>query len=244
MILLVLLALGGCVTVPDNGRQGSSDLLEARKLLRAGDYEQAIQRLETLKTRSERGSDVQQARLDLMYARYKRGNYTEARREAEEFIQAHPTHPKAAYAYYMRGLASHEQARQGLKDVRGSAALEYAGRARQAFQHFAALLRRYPESPYTEDAVQRMVELRDELGRHELRLAEQRMAQRDYAEAADRARYVVEHYTGGAAVPDALALLVRAYRATGKEQAAETALRMLDANHPEHPALEKLRKSN
>lgn len=239
-MVLALLTLGGCATVPDDGRDG--DMLEARKLLRAGDYDQAIQKLETLKAGAEREGDVQQARLDLMYAHYKSGDYPQARKEADAFIRDHRNHPKVAYAYYLRGLASDEQAREGLQGARGSAAHEHALQARQAFQHFAELLRRYPESPYTEDAVQRMVELRNELGRHELRLAEQRMIQRDYAGAADRARYVVENYTGGPAVPDALALLVRAYRATGQEEAAENALRMLDANHPDHPALSKLRQ--
>lgn len=243
MLVLALLVSGGCATVPEGVGDRRSDTAEARKLLRAGEYDQAVEQLERQKARATGATEAQQARLDLMYAYYKTGEYAQARQEANGFIQRFGASGKAPYAYYIRGLASHEQAREGWSRLRGTAADAHVREARTAFGHFAELLRRYPESPYTEDAVQRMVELRDEIGHHELRLAEEHMAQGDYGQAADRARYVADNYTGAAPVPEALALVVRAERAAGNEHAAQRALERLDTNHPDHPALERLRQA-
>ncbi|HEX9804041.1 MAG TPA: outer membrane protein assembly factor BamD, partial [Gammaproteobacteria bacterium] len=62
--------------------------------------------------------------------------------------------------------------------------------------------------------------------------------------AANRGKYVLENYQRSTAIPDALALMVRAYRLMGTEDLANDALRVLELNHPEHPALASLKSGN
>lgn len=240
---VVLALVGGCATVSQHDSDWTEAALDAREALRAGEYATAIPRLKTIKQRTGTGRFGEQARLDLIYAYHKQGQHREALQEAAEFIERYPNHPQLAYAFYMRGVTT-QQAAQATRGPEGTTALRDEKLARDAFGYFAELVRRFPDSPYTNDAVQRMVELRDTLARRELHLAEQRFKARDYQAAVSRARFVVDQYTGSAAVADALALLVQSYRSLGMTEAAENTFRMLDTNHPDHPAVESLRSGN
>jgi outer membrane protein assembly factor BamD len=65
-----------------------------------------------------------------------------------------------------------------------------------------------------------------------------------YLSAANRAKYVVENYQKTPAIADALATMVKAYRKLGMNKLAEDALRVLQLNHPEHPAIRALNKNS
>ena len=45
-------------------------------------------------------------------------------------------------------------------------------------------------------------------------------------------------------IADALAVMVEAYRKLGMDKLAEDALRVLELNHPEHPATKALKKAS
>jgi outer membrane protein assembly factor BamD len=114
--------------------------------------------------------------------------------------------------------------------------------ARQAFDEFAQLLRSFPDSRYAADARQRMVYLRNQLAEHDILVARYYIKRGAYLAAAGRARHVVEIYPRSAFTPEALEVMVTAYRILGQETQANDALRVLNLNYPSHPATERAGK--
>lgn len=161
---------------------------------------------------------------------------------ADRFIKLHPRHPNVDYAYYLRGLATYEQGEGAFESLfpQDKAQRDPAS-LRESFNYFKELVTRFPDSRYTPDAIERMTELRNTLARHELLVADYYLRRGSYLAAVNRAKYVLENYQRSTAIPDALALMVKAYRLMGMKDLADDALRVLEMNHPEHPALLELK---
>ena len=211
---------------------------EAKAALKAQDYETAIQRLEALEGRFPFGAYAQQAALDIAYAYYKYDEPESAIAAADRFIKLYPRHPRVDYAYYLKGLIKFEQGHSVFDRIGGNdPAKRDPAAARKAFQFFSELVKRFPKSPYAEDAVQRMVYLRNNLARHELMVAEFYMKRRAYVAAANRASYIVENLQRTPSVERALVIMARAYTELRLPELAEDAVRILQLNFPDNPSL-------
>ena len=211
---------------------------EAKSSLDAGNFERAIRYYKRLTSRFPFGDYSEQAQLDLAFAQYKRSDYDEAVSTVNRFVKTYPAHPKIDYAYYLRGLVNFDRNRSYidrlLPSQAGNRDLEAA---RQSFNDFSELLRRYPQSSYAADARQRMVFLRNDIANSELTVARYYFRRGAYVGAANRAKYIVENYQQAAQIPDALALMVQSYEALGQKDLADDARRVLEANAPDHPYL-------
>ncbi|MBK8068642.1 MAG: outer membrane protein assembly factor BamD [Rhodanobacteraceae bacterium] len=211
---------------------------EAKSSLDAGNFERAIRYYKRLTSRFPFGDYSEQAQLDLAFAQYKRSDYDEAVSTVNRFVKTYPAHPKIDYAYYLRGLVNFDRNRSYidrlLPSQAGNRDLEAA---RQSFNDFSELLRRYPQSSYAADARQRMVFLRNDIANSELTVARYYFRRGAYVGAANRAKYIVENYQQAAQIPDALALMVQSYEALGQKDLADDARRVLEANAPGHPYL-------
>ena len=108
---------------------------------------------------------------------------------------------------------------------------------RSAFAEFDTLVRRFPESEYVPDALERMAFLKDEMARHELLTARFYYERGAMIAAVNRVTWLLEHFDGSSHVPNALALLASAYEALGQEDLRADTLRVLAETDPEHPAL-------
>jgi len=80
----------------------------ARKSLDGSDYETAVRQYEALTARYPFSDQARQARLDLIYAYYRKGETESATDAAKQFLDENPTHPRVDYAWYMRGLIDFE----------------------------------------------------------------------------------------------------------------------------------------
>lgn len=244
--LLIAAALSGCASLP-TAEQGQSayaeDYASARQALETKRWPQAAQQLEALVKAAPKGRYEAQALLDLAYVYYQQGDYDKARQRADTFITEYRDHAKVAYAYYMRGLALDRSAQRELEQrLASQAPTPYPTEARRAFEAFAALVQRFPQSPYSEDSIARMRELRRGLARYELHRAAQQLARGEVEDAVKRTQYVIDRYSGSGVQPEALALLVRAYRAQGKTQQAQEALLSLETTYPDAPQLRQLQQ--
>ena len=242
-LLLPLLAsvlLNGCGMwgkEPDPTRGWSARQLyqAGKERLDEGDYETALDFYGKLESRYPFGVLAEQAQLETAYAHYKRDEPASAIAAADRFLKQHPRHPRADYAYYLKGLANFNPGRTFLdRFAPRDLSQRDPGSAMRSFRDFEELLRRYPESRYAGDAVQRMIFLKNTLAQHEMHVAGYYMRRRAYVAAANRARYVVEHYQGTPALPHALALMASAYRKLSLDDLAEDALRVLGLNYPGH----------
>jgi outer membrane protein assembly factor BamD len=158
---------------------------------------------------------------------------------AERFIKLHPRHPNVDYAYYLKGLVNFSQGSTIVdRIIPRDMSQRDPGAARQAFDDFSELVRRFPDSKYANDSRQRMLYLKNLLADHEVHVADYYMRRGAFVAAANRARYVVENYQRTPAVPEALAIMAKAYRLMDLDDLAADALRVLEMNYPGHPGIQ------
>jgi outer membrane protein assembly factor BamD len=248
LVVVWLAAVGGCGLLPDKidetkGWSAQRLYSEAHGNLSEGDYEKAIDLFEKLQARYPFGHFAQQAQLEMAYAYYKFDEPESAIATLDRFAKNYPRHPNLDYAYYLRGLTNFNR---GLNIIERFLPTDQSrrdpGAARQSFDDFAELLRRFPDSKYADDARQRMVYLRNNLALYEVHVAEYYMRREAYVAAAKRAKYVVEYYQGSPAVPEALAVMAKAYKLMGVDDLSADALSVLEHNYPNHPAIAEIRE--
>lgn len=211
----------------------------AQGSLRANNYANAVSKLQLLEARFPFGRYAQQAQLEIIYAYYRSAQPEAARAAADRFIRLHPRHPNVEYAYYLKGLASFDEDENFLARLFPmDPSTRDPGAARDSFNDFDQLIRRFPNSEYAPDAQKRMQYLRNLLAASEVNIARYYIHRGAYIAAANRGRYVFENLQGTAAVPDALAIMVEAYQLLGMEDLANDTLLVLSANFPEHDSLD------
>lgn len=243
---LVFALMTGCAWFgekPDITKDWSAARLyaAAKERLRNGDYEKAIDYYEKLEARYPFGAHSQQAQLDLTYAYYKNDQPGAARAAADRFIKLHPRHPNVDYAYYIKGLSNYVKTGGLLsRFLRKDYSKRDIGAATDAFRDFSELTRRFPDSKYAQDAAQRMLFLKNTLAMHEVHVARYYLSRGAYVAAANRARYVVENYQRTPAMPDALVVMAKSYKAMQLPELSEDAVRVLELNFPDHPGIQEV----
>ena len=184
------------------------------------------------------GNYADQAQLELIYVYHESANYESAIASADRFIRLHPRHPNVDYAHYMKGLSAAVQ-NKGLFSNRSpiDATKRDPGSARASFTTFSELINHYPDSIYAADARYRMLDLRNQLARHEIHVANYYFKRGAYLAAANRGRYVIENLQQTPAMPDALAVMAEAYYLLDLHDLAAIAADTLAINYPRHPSL-------
>jgi outer membrane protein assembly factor BamD len=243
------MAVAALITVAGCSKDNPEDDLEATELayytsaqgsLRASNYAGAIQKLQLLESRFPFGRYAEQAQLEIIYAYFKSSQPEAARSAADRFIRLHPQHPNVDYAYYLKGMVSFERDRNFLAAIIPmDPSTRDPGAARESFNDFTQLLRRFPNSEYAVDAQKRMKYLRNLLAASEVNIARYYIKRGAYVAAANRGRFVFENFQGAAAVPDALAVMVEAYQLLLMDELADQALLVLATNFPEHRSLDR-----
>ncbi|HFE39658.1 MAG TPA: outer membrane protein assembly factor BamD, partial [Gammaproteobacteria bacterium] len=159
---LLLLLLSACATTSDedfedDGKTAAALYEEAKSALEQEDYETAIQRLETLEARFPFGKYAQQAQLDMAYAYFKFEEPQSATSAADRFIKLYPRHPYVDYAYYLKGLIQFNQGQSFFdKFAEENQAKRDPEAARKSFAYFSELVKRFPNSKYAKDSIERM----------------------------------------------------------------------------------------
>jgi outer membrane protein assembly factor BamD len=241
-VFALLLTLAAC---GDKTRLDAADVLpvdelyaEAKSSMQAGNYDRAIKYYKRLVARFPFGRYTEQAELDTIYCQYRSKDPDEALSTANRFIRTYPTHRHVDYAYYLRGLINFNR-EIGLLEryIEQDATRRDLGFARQSFQDFGELIKRFPQSRYAGDARQRMIHLRNGLAQSELNIAEFYFRREAYIAAQGRAKYILENYQQTPQAGDALAILAESYARLGQEQLAQDSRRVLEINYPDHPYL-------
>lgn len=236
--VLPILLLNACSTVTDpaetyKGESPQQIFTKGEEALRDKSYSEAVKRFEALEVQYPLEPNTKIAELHIIYAYYMTQDYTSAEAAADRYIHSYPTSPHADYVYYMLGLSNYYQ---NLGVFERIFTIDLATRdlsqVKKSFENFSMVVRSYPNSPYAPAAHQYMVYLRNVLADHELQVGQYYYDHKAYMAAADRANTVVRHFQGASAVPDALVLMVKSYRALHLEQPANDAMKVLDYNYP------------
>jgi outer membrane protein assembly factor BamD len=248
LVLLFVFSLFGCSTSPDAddptaGWTAEEIYEEAKAELDNGQYETAIQYYERLESRFPYGIYAERAQLEIAYAYYKYNEPESAILAAERFIKLHPNHPDVAYAYYLRGLASFDADQSLMNRIFKQDPTERDPKAaRRAFAYFGELVRNFPNSEYSREAINRMYDLRDGLAKYETHVIRYYLKRKAYVAVVNRASYILEHYQDTPYVPEALGTMVEAYHELGLNDLARDALQVLQLNYPDHQITRKVSK--
>jgi outer membrane protein assembly factor BamD len=242
LILISCLLVASCASSKNSKYDFMSEdelYQEARQQMISRKFSKAKEAYQMLETRFPFGQYAEQAQLEIISAYYQSSEYDLAVASADRFLRLHPDHPEGDYALYYKGLANFD-ANRSLFDRFFSMDLTKRdpGAARDAFNDFAEITTKYPESRFAADARARMMYLRNLLARHEVHVANYYFKRGAYTAAANRGRYVVEHYQETPAVSDGLAIMVQAYELLELKQLAADSLDVLRKNYPNHESLD------
>ncbi len=206
---------------------------EAKASLDDEDYLDAIELYEDLESRYPFGEYAEQSKIDLAFAYYKNDEPESAIATANRFIRIHPRHKSIDYLYYLKGLINFNSG-IGFLDryLPTDKSQRDPGAAIESLDDFATLIRRFPNSQYSEDSMQRIVALKSNLALHDLNVAKYYMKRQAYVAAINRAKHVIETYQRTTAVPRALLLMVDAYQKVGMNDLATDAQRIYNLNYP------------
>lgn len=235
-VLLLALALVACAPAmprEDDISQSPQEMYEhAHEALETANWPQAIERLNALEARYPFGAYARRAQLELIRSHHQMQQWDEGLSTADRFLNENPGHPDSAWVQYMRGLIQFDRTVGFLERTRWrfDRSARDPQHARGAFQDFAVLLRRYPDSEYVADARQRMIYLYNRLARHEHGVIEYYIERGAWLAAANRATDLIGRYPQAPILADTLQLLETSYRQLELSRLAEDTRRVYEAS--------------
>jgi len=237
LLMAFLVAVAGCSSNRDqvNPNDDARKIFDkGKKSLGFGNYGAAIRQFEYLQAVYPFTEYAKQAQLDLMYAYYRSKEPDAAIEAADQFLLENPTHPRVDYAYYIKGLVYFQRDRGPMEKLfKQDLAKRPPNKLEDSYRAFATIATQYPNSIYAEDARQRMVYLRNQLAKYEIFVASYYVRRGAFVAAANRAKYVLEHYQQTPSVVPALQIMVSAYRQLDLPTLADDSMRVLQENYPD-----------
>ena len=235
-LLSLGLLLGGCSSAPKDATQGwSVEKLyeEARDQANSGAWDKAIGLYEKLEGRAAGTVLAQQAQVNKAYAQYRYNEKVQAIATLDRFIRLHPTSPALDYAIYLKGLINFNENLGLFSSLINQDLSERDQKAaKESYEAFQELAKRFPESKYTPDARQRMTYIINSLAGYEVHVARYYARKGAYVAAINRAQQALNDYQGVPAAEEALAILVYAYGQLGMNDLRDDSRRVLEKNYP------------
>ena len=157
------------------------------------------------------------------YAYYEDAKYNQAILALERFIQLHPGHSDAPYAYYLKALSYYER----ISDVGRDQKMTELAR-----QSLEELIRRFPDTSYARDARLKLDLTLDHLAGKEMEVGRWYLGRQKYVAALRRFQNVVKNFDRTTHVPEALYRLTATYTLMGLHQEAKKTAAVLGHNYP------------
>ena len=217
---------------PFKGMSAKQLYTEAKQAIKKEQYTAASKRLEALETMYPFNDYAEKAQMELVYTYYKQEDYPSCAATAERFIHLYPRAKHVDYAYYMKGLANFQQLRGALSQMFPiDESWRDPGTQNQAYADFSALIQRFPDSKYRNNAVQRMIYLRNMFAQHEYNIAKYYYDRRMYVAAVGRANTLIQTYPQAPSVQSALMLAYQANQKLGLYAAAKEVATVYQATY-------------
>ena len=192
--------------------------------LNAGKTTEASRKFEALDRQHPFSEYARKALVMNAFVSYRNGQYQEAINATGRYLNLYPQSEDAAYAQYIQGLAYTKQIPAVTQDQKP---------AMRAIEAMQAVVDRYPDSEYVDDAKSKIRFARDQLAGKEMQVGRYYLERKEYLAAVSRFRVVIEQYPNTNQVEEALARLTEAYYAMGVTQEAQTAAAVLGHNYPD-----------
>ena len=243
LLTSLLLLLSGCFPFggdsdirksPADGQSPKALYEIAEDKLSAGSIDQAIDQFELILSSYPTSKYAIQARLDIAYNLFKRKKYNRAIIELDDFIQRYPAHPSSPYAYYLRGIVAEEKSASILDQIITDNAQRDVQSVRDAYNYYIILIKKFPDSKYSEDAFNKLNILKNTLARHELYVALYYTKIGSHIAAINRSKYIIENYPGSPVVADSLHLMAVNYDKLNTPALADDTRKILLSSYPNY----------
>ncbi|WP_018982944.1 outer membrane protein assembly factor BamD [Salinimonas chungwhensis] len=241
LVVGVMVSVAGCSSSDDAeekaamANMGAQQMYQqAQQSMQSGNFSAASNTLSALDSRYPFGPLSHQVQLDLIYSYYKSGKIDETIATIDRFIRLNPNHSDIDYAFYMRGLVNMEADSNLFQELLNIDRTDRdPSKSRQAFDDFRRLIQQYPDSKYAADARKRMMFIKNRLASYEIAIAKFYMRREAYVAAANRGRYVIEHFPDSDQVQRALEIMVSSYEELGLTELRDNAIKTLKLNYPD-----------
>jgi outer membrane protein assembly factor BamD len=228
-----LVPLSACAALGGGGRTRADTRYVARDVntlynagwdnMQRGNYAQAAAIFDEVERQHPYSVWARRAQLMSAFNYYAARDHTKSIESARRFLSIHPGNRDAPYALYLIALNYYEQ----INDVTRDQAT-----TRQAMESLGEVVRRYPDTPYADDARVKLDLVRDHLAGKEMEIGRFYQRRRQWLAATIRFRTVVDEYQTTSHTPEALMRLTESYLALGIPEEARRAAAVLGANYP------------
>ena len=192
--------------------------------LNAGKTTEAARKFDAIDQQHPFSEYARKALVMKSFVNYRNGQYQDAINGASRYLNLYPESEDAAYAQYIVGLAYSKQIPAVTQDQKP---------AMKTIEAMQAVVTRYPDSDYVEDAEAKIRFAKDQLAGKEMQVGRYYLERKEYLAAVTRFRSVVEQYPNTNQVEEALSRLVESYFAMGITTEAQTAAAVLGHNYPD-----------
>jgi outer membrane protein assembly factor BamD len=192
--------------------------------LNAGKTTEAARKFDAIDQQHPFSEYARKALVMRSFINYRNGQYQDAINGASRYLNLYPESEDAAYAQYIVGLAYSKQIPAVTQDQKP---------AFKTIEAMQAVITKYPDSEYVEDAQAKLRFAKDQLAGKEMQVGRYYLERKEYLAAITRFRSVVESYPNTNQVEEALSRLVETYFAMGITTEAQTAAAVLGHNYPD-----------
>lgn len=228
LVVSVALGLAGCSSSTDTAALLNPDppgkmYASAEAALQKGAFSEAARKFEDLDRDHPYAPETRRALVMASYAYYKAAKFPEAIAAAQRYTAMHPGTKEAALAHHIIASAHFDEIKSPGRDQTAT---------RKALAELRTLRQRYPDSPYSKQAENRVRIAEDILAAHEMSVGRYYLKQANYNAAINRYKVVVTEFQTTAHVEEALYRLTEAYLAYGIVTEAQAAAAVLGHNMP------------
>jgi outer membrane protein assembly factor BamD len=192
-------------------------------LMNNGSYNDAAKKFEDLDRDHPYAPEARRAIVMAAYAYYKAGKYPEAIASARRYTTLHPGTKDAALAHHIIASANFDDIKDPARDQTST---------RKALTELKTLVQRYPDSPYTKQANNRIRLAEDLLAAAEMNVGRYYQNRNNHVAAINRYKTVITEYQTTAQVEEALYRVTEANMALGIVTEAQSAAAVLGHNYP------------
>jgi outer membrane protein assembly factor BamD len=229
LVVAAALAAAGCSSTSDaaklalNPDPPAKMFADADNMLNRGAYSDAARKFEDLDRDHPYSPEARRAMVMAAYAYYKAGKYPEAQAAGKRYTTMHPGTKDAPLAHHIIASSNFDDIKEPQRDQTAT---------RKALAELKLLIQRYPDSPYTKQAVNRVRIAEDILAASEMNVGRYYLNRQNYVGAINRFKTVVSEYQTTVHVEEALYRICEANMTLGIVPEAQASAAVLGHNFP------------
>ena len=229
LIVAAALTAAGCSSTSDaskallNPDPPGKMYADADSLMNKGAFSEAARKFEDLDRDHPYSPEARRAMVMAAYAYYKAGKYPEAQAAGKRYTTMHPGTKDAPLAHHIIASSSFDEIKEPQRDQTAT---------RKALAELKLLVQRYPDSPYTKQAINRIRIAEDILAASEMNVGRYYLNRQNYVGALNRFKTVVSDYQTTAHVEEALYRICEANMTLGVVPEAQASAAVLGHNFP------------